>query len=241
MLFRGQVPLALTSLVGPSDDRWLSVFECHARAEGGACLQGAVLVSGGACVLREAPSATQFDVVLDEFGPDPGAVQRVMTAFHEAAQSANDNDEANDSTPPWTGGALPLVILSNVPVAVGQNTLSMVEQLGGRGRLTLVAPTTLALSRTGLLVPYDDGTSPRTTTLAPLLELSERLGRKAIRGLIGGATPGYRDTNDCCACGRRPRTAVRLFADTTMEPVPLGPAVAQFCSGCSTATLLRTG
>ncbi len=249
MLFRGQIPLALTSLVGPSDGRLLSIFECHARLRwfspttgldhGGSCLEGSVVVTRGSHILRQPPAPDRFDLVLDALGPDEGSVQRVIEAFVEQHESANDNHV--EESRPRTRSQPPLVMMSNVTDEIGHSALSMVEQLGARGRLAPVAPTTLAEARSGRLVPYDDGTSSRLTTLAPLLELSEQFGRKAIRGLIGGATPGYRDYAHTCACGRATKTAVRLLGDTQMQPVPLGPAVAQFCMGCGNATLLRTG
>lgn len=239
MLFRGQIPLALTSLVGPSDGRLLSIFECHARVDGGSCLEGSVVVTRGSHVLRHPPAPDRFDVVLDALGPDEASVQRVMEAFWEQQESANDNHEVDPA--PRMRSEPPVVMMSNVTNEIGHTALSMVQQLGARGRLAAVAPTTLTQARSGRLVPYDDGTSARMTTLAPLLELSEQLGRKAIRGLIGGATPGYRDYAHTCSCGRATKTAVRLLADTHMQPVPLGPAVAQFCMGCGNATLLRTG
>lgn len=237
MLFRGQVPLALTSLVGPSDGRVLSIFECHARVEGGSCLEGAVVVTRGSCAQREAPPTDRFDVVLDELGPDEESVQRVIEAFLDEQESANDNHEAM----PRTRSQPPVVMVSNVSDEIGVTALSIAEQLGARGHLQPLAPTTLAIARNGRLVPYDDGTSARQTTLAPLLELAEQLGKKSIRGLIGGVTPGYRDYAHQCACGRPTKTAVRLMGDLTMKPVPLGPAVAQFCLGCGTGSLLRTG
>lgn len=249
MLFRGQIPLALTSLVGPSDGRLLSIFECHAQLrwrspatgldDGGSCLEGSVVVTRGSHVLRHPPAPDRFDVVLDALGPDEASVQRVMEAFWEQQESANDNHEVDPS--PRTRSEPPVVMMSNVTNEIGHTALSMVQQLGASGRLAPVAPTTLMQARSGRLVPYDDGTSARMTTLAPLLELSEQLGRKAIRGLIGGATPGYRDYAHTCSCGRPTKTAVRLLGDTHMKPVALGPAVAQFCMGCGNATLLRTG
>lgn len=238
MLFRGQIPLALTSLVGPSDDRLLAIFECHVRVPGGSCLEGAVVVARAHSGLRQAPAADRFDVVLDTLGPDESSVQRVIEAFVDQQESANDNHEPPQ---PMTRSQPPVVMVSNVTDEMGTSALSMVEQLGARGRLTPAAPTTLSESRNGRLVPYDDGTSARRTTLAPLMELSEQLGRKTIRGLIGGATPGYRDYSHQCSCGRATKTAVRLLGDLTMQPVALGPAVAQFCFGCGGATLLRTG
>lgn len=237
MLFRGQIPLALTSLVGPSDGRVLSIFECHARVDGGSCLEGTVVVTRGSCAPRSAPKIDRFDVVLDELGPDEDSVQRVIEAFLDEQESANDNH----ITPPRTRSQPPIVMVSNVSDEIGVTALSIAEQLGARGHLAPIAPTTLEHACNGRLVPYDDGTSARQTTLAPLVELSEQLGRQSIRGLIGGVTPGYRDYAHQCACGRATKTAVRLMGDLHMKPVALGPAVAQFCLGCGSASLLRTG
>lgn len=242
MLFRGQIPLALTSLVGPSDGRLLSIFECHAPIEGGSCLEGAVVVVRGECAARSAPMPERFDVRLEELGPDRVSVQRVLEALWDQQDSANDNDLAQVTELDPSRLQTPLIMMSNVNLETAGTALAMVQRLGARAVLAPVAPTTLSQVHNGRLIPYDDGTSARKTTLAPLMELSERLGgKRVIRGLIGGATPGYRDYGHVCGCGRKTKTAVRLLADLHTQPVALGPAVAQFCVGCGSASLLRTG
>lgn len=140
MLFRGQIPLALTSLVGPSDGRVLAIFECHARVHGSSCLEGAVVVTRGTCAPREAPLPNRFDVVLDALGPDEDSVQRVMEAFGDQFDSANDNHGLDDplsahTVLPRMQSQPPIVMMANVTDEIGHSALSMVEQLGARGRL----------------------------------------------------------------------------------------------------------
>jgi hypothetical protein len=71
MLFRAQIPLGITSLASPADDRLMLVFECHAETEYGPCDAGTVLLSTGDRGPREAPLLRQFDVVIDHLGEDP--------------------------------------------------------------------------------------------------------------------------------------------------------------------------
>lgn len=57
MVFRAQLPLAVSGLVGFDDDRCVLVFECHQGSHGTPCTEGAVLVAGGDVVPREPPSS----------------------------------------------------------------------------------------------------------------------------------------------------------------------------------------
>lgn len=55
MLFRAQIPLAMTTVVGPGDERVLSLFECHAGRGSKACDGALALVATGACSPRPPP------------------------------------------------------------------------------------------------------------------------------------------------------------------------------------------
>lgn len=56
MLFRAQLPLAISGLARHDDDRVVLVFECHAWANGQPCAQGKVVVARGEVAPRLPPS-----------------------------------------------------------------------------------------------------------------------------------------------------------------------------------------
>jgi hypothetical protein len=123
---------------------------------------------------------------------------------------------------------------------MGVEVAGVFTRLGARVELVPMAATTLPGVRGGRLIAFDDAIPGlRKTTLPPLDEIRALFGERAIRGLIGGATPGYRDYAFRCNCGRRTRTAVRLLADTSMKGIRLGAAVAQICIHCGTGNLYR--
>lgn len=233
MLFRAQVPLALTSLVPSSDTRLLLVFECHAYLEGRACDEGTVLVSDAATGEPCAPPAqVSFDLVLEGLGSNPDAVLRMAGSLMDPPERLSPDV------------ALPLTILQAVSRTLGEQAATMLREDGAQAALVPAPPMTLAEPRSGNLIAFDDGyPDVRRTTLPPLGHLRAEAGGAPMRGLIGGTTPGYRDYGVTCAqCGRPTRTAVRLLADTsgTLGDVQLGPSVAELCLRCNLATLHRS-
>jgi hypothetical protein len=226
MLFRAQLPLAATSLVAFDDDRMLLVFECHARSGGSMCDEGAVLIAGGDLVPRQAPGTAAYDVIVRDLGPDPERVGRIVTMVcgHRGAL------------------IVPKTVLHASPPSIAQETARSIADAGGTADLLASPATTLAVARGGRLVPFDDGQpGTRRTTLPPLQELVQATKKAPMRGLLGGATPGYRDHSFPCSCGRPTRTAVRFLAQSTREVdgVALGPAVAQVCIKCGEGRLQR--
>lgn len=231
MLFRAQLPLSCTSLVSFDDDRLVLVFECHARTDDGICDEGTVRISGGDLVPREAPHCTTYDVILNSLGDHPDKVRRVLIALGDASRLPNLSRVPLPTT----------VVFGSLPSIAREVALS-IEQAGGQSGLRPSPATTLSEMRGGRLVPFDDGTpGVRRTTLPPLRDLVTATKKAAMRGLLGGATPGYRDHSFACGCGRPTRTAVRFLADKAPDPagVVLGPAVAQVCIKCSNGTLHR--
>jgi len=234
MLFRAQIPLALTSLVDVDDDRLLLVFECHARSEHGRCDGGEVLVVRTPLELAEAPPASAYDVVLTDLGERPEQVWNVVEQLF-----VGDAAGFEDLAPP------PVVILPTSPGSIAEQALAMVREAGGKAELRSAPVTELRRSWGGRLVPFEDGyPGTRRTTLPPLSTLLNGHGdRVAMRGLFGGTTPGYRDHPSPCGCGRPTRTAVRLLGETGApggDPaIRLGPATVQVCLACDRATLHR--
>lgn len=231
MLFRAQIPLGITSLAAPDDDRLLLVFECHAETEHGPCDAGTILLSTGIRGPRAAPVLRQFDVVIDDLGPD---VQRVLAL----AATLSEGKSAGGPAPP-----VPWPLLRSVPASIADETLSALASAGAKATKHPSSTVVLPEIHGGVLVAFDDGQPGMSkTTLPPLHGLVAGVGRKRMRGLIGGATPGYRDHSFVCSCGRSTRTAVRLLAVRGGEKEPsLGPAVAQLCLACSTGSLHRSG
>lgn len=64
LLFRAQVPLALTSLVPFDDPRLLLVFECYAVHDDGACAGAAALLVAEPLIPRLAPASERSPTVL---------------------------------------------------------------------------------------------------------------------------------------------------------------------------------
>ena len=224
MLFRAQVPLAMTSLVPFSDDRLASLFECHAVVDGDVCTGSAVLVSSGTRELRDPPEATLFDVWL-RAGTDAVRLARILTA-HDIPEGA---------TPP-------VALLRAAPRSMAEATLDALRATGADVELRPSPPTLLSNIWGGRMVPFDDGVpGMRRTTLPPLPELMTEMKRMPMRGIFGGATPGYRDHAFSCSCGQATRTAVRLLAIEEPDPcgATLGPSTLQFCTACGKASLLR--
>ncbi|MBK8171659.1 MAG: hypothetical protein IPK60_15105 [Sandaracinaceae bacterium] len=231
MLFRAQIPLGITSLASPADDRLMLVFECHAETEYGPCDAGTVLLSTGDRGPREAPLLRQFDVVIDHLGEDPQRVLQLCAAL-------GDGKSAGGPAPP-----LPWVLARSMPASIADETLSALLAAGAKATKHPSSTVVLPETHGGVLVAFDDGQPGMSkTTLPPLQGLVAGVGRKRMRGLIGGATPGYRDHSFVCSCGRSTRTAVRLLAVRGGATEPsLGPAVAQLCLACSTGSLHRSG
>jgi len=234
MLFRAQIPLALTSLVDVDDDRLLLVFECHAHGEdGGPCDGGDVVVARRPYGLADAPPAQAHDVVLTDLGANPDAVWKVVEQLF-----VGDEVRFDDLAPP------PVTIVPTSPSSIAEQAIAMVRDAGGRAELRPAPVTQLGGVWGGRLVPYEDGfPGTRKTTLPPLSTLMNGNGKRtAMRGLFGGTTPGYRDHPSPCTCGRPTRTAVRLLGETGAPRgggVRLGPATVQVCLACDRATLHR--
>lgn len=228
LLFRAQLPLALTSLTGFDDERLMLIFECHAVLEEGPCDGGTALLVDGDLAPRAAPPSRGRDVVLVGLGRSEAEVMRIVQAVSE-----------------WHGRGLPplpRVLLHDAPPSIARETVRAVQEAGGEALVRDSNPATLGGMHGGTLVPFDDG--PRATyrtTLPPLHELSRSPETGVMRGLVGAGTPGYRDHATTCSCGRPTRTAVRLVADRGQWPtgVRLGMSVAQVCLRCDRASLHR--
>jgi hypothetical protein len=222
LLFRAQVPLVLTSLAPFDDERLVLVFECHAETDSGACSGGAALVVQGELEQRTPPPAPLCDVVIVSPGPTPNRVIDVLRML-----------EAK------TPFEYPFVALRTVPASIAEQALIAIRDAGGDAHARSAPPTTLAAARGGRLAPFEDGfVGTRRTTLPPLRDLMTQ--KRIMRGIFGGATPGYRDHALLCACGGQTRTAFRLLGDESGDPA-LGPAAVQLCPKCSHAELLRMG
>lgn len=231
MLFRAQIPLAITSLAAPDDDRLLLVFECHAETEFGPCDAGALLFSTGNRGPRQAPELRQFDMVIEDMGGDAKRVLELVSALSDGKSGAGPAPKT-----PW-------VFMRGVPTSIADESLNALSLAGAKVSKHPSSTVVLPESHGGVLVAFDDGQPGMSkTTLPPLHGLVAGVGKKRMRGLIGGATPGYRDHSFVCSCGRATRTAVRLLAVRGENEAPsLGPAVAQLCLACSTGSLHRSG
>lgn len=244
MLFRAQVPMALTSLVSPFDDRLLLFFECHANFGRKPCDSGTLVFASGVVAPRTAPECHSFDVVLISYGTDFKRVSEVI----DSLRGCSDEDDSGRLTSLFPRKAAasgdrsktPTVVLNNVPSSIGFQAIHTLSELGAIVELFPSSPTTLPDIRGGKLVPFDDGTpGARRTSLPGISKIESDYGARLIRGLIGGTAPGYRDHSFTCSCGRRTRTAVRLLPDASVRTINLGPAIAQVCLHCSTGSLFR--
>jgi hypothetical protein len=286
MLFRAQIPMALTSLVPAADKRLLLIFECHAGYLGTPCNSGTVVITGDETAPRTSAICTSFGVVLRDLGPVPEQVTQVVRSLSDDDESEPPEDQDfPDPSPPVSVSTrrklkpthsrrppreksgssdpdpdsevaflkhstgcrrisgdprLPAMVLTDLPASMGSEVVEILSKLGAKAELVPMAPTTLPAVRGGKLIAFDDAVPGlRKTTLPPLDEIRALFGQRSIRGLIGGATPGYRDYAFRCSCGRRTRTAVRLLADPSMKGIRLGAAVAQICTHCGTGNLYR--
>jgi hypothetical protein len=253
MLFRAQIPLALTSLVSPYDERLLLFFECHSNVRRTACNGGALVITKGVGSPREAPECQYYGVHLFSFGDFSEQVARVVDALKEDADQDEWEEVADENE--WeevmhshirrsTNGderfKTPLVVLNNVPSSIGFQAVHTLSELGATVELLPASPTTLPDIRGGKLVPFDDGTfNACRTTLPSIRKINANFGARALRGLMGGATLGNRDYTYNCGCGRQTRTAVRLLADDSVPKIPLGQTIAQVCLHCGTGSLYR--
>lgn len=69
MLFRAQLPLAVSGLVGLDDDRVVLVFECHDDWRGEPCSEGVALIARGQVAPRSPPDGfLTHPVVIDPRG-----------------------------------------------------------------------------------------------------------------------------------------------------------------------------
>lgn len=243
MLFRAQIPLALTSLVSPYDNRLLHFFECHAHLDNSICDFGTLLISEGTGTPREAPVCQMFGVLLLDYGPNTIPVARVVNTLLDPMDSVdfnrvNQSHDYKDASELCFN--LPAMIMSNVPPSIGIQAIATLSDMGASIKLVPMAPTTLPDVRGGKLIPFDDGNpSSHKTTLPKITKIQADFGQQAMRGFIGGSTPGYRDHGFKCTCGRPTRTAVRLLADESIEVIHLGPTVAHLCIHCSSGSLYR--
>ena len=229
LLFRAQVPLALTSLVAFDDDRLLLLFECHAFRQDGPCDGSAVIISSGPTVPRPPPRDELFDVWL---GVPRSTAVRALVCRLRACDS--DCQCAQDAGAP---------VLAAVPASIAGGASAVLNQVGGRTLLRPSAPTILTESHGGRLVPYDDCLPGfHRTTLPPLEHLDALADGAIMRGLLGGprAVPGGHHSN--CRCGRPPRTAVRLLRHRQADPCGAhpGPAWAEVCLRCGEGELRRS-
>lgn len=86
LLFRAQIPLAVTTVVGPYDERTLLLFECHAAPHGEPCDGALALVATGDRAPREPPSSRTRDVHDGRVPPTPLASHAgLLVAFEDGA------------------------------------------------------------------------------------------------------------------------------------------------------------
>lgn len=232
MLFRGQAPLSLTGLVSYDDPRVVLIFECHARPNGHACLEGeAIMVQGDLC-LTQPPAVASFDVVLHGFGDKPAGAMRLAAAL--SAAGLEDPAEPSFKTP--------VVVMEACPSYIAEEAARALRHVGARVSLKPTAPTTLANCHGGRLMPFDEGRLGLARTTLPALDgLVDAARGGTMRGLLAGDSPGYRDHSFHCSCGRPTRTALRLLAHREPGDGPrLGPATVQVCPRCDRAWLHRS-
>jgi hypothetical protein len=241
LLFRAQIPLAMTSLVGPLDERTMSLFECHAETEGAHCDGTLALLASGERAPRQPPTPVAFDVLLEDAGPNAEQVAAVVARLggDDFAQSRSGGDE--DATRPTPTLAQQQTLARGIPATMAEQTLRILEESGARVVLRESPPTTLAAMAGAVLVPFDDGVPGASrTTLPPLAGLSASANGRRMRGFLGGSTPGNREHSVACVCGKPTRTVARLLGTPEGE-LALAPSVAQLCLSCGRAHYHRTG
>lgn len=233
MLFRAQLPLGVTSLVGPDDDRLVLVFECHAQDRAGVCGAGEVIVTTTDATPATPPAVRTFNVVVESTRDDGMSVRSIARTLGEDGEDGGDD---LDELP------IPGPVLLSQPESIATQAKSLLEAAGAVVVLKPAAPVTLEATHEGILVPFDEGAPGMTkTTLPPLTSLVEGTKKRRIRALVGGATPGHRDLKLPCTCGKPTKTALRLLASSSDPVVKLGSSMVQLCLSCSRGSLHRTG
>jgi|GEM_PF-5680484 len=228
LLFRAQIPLAMTSLVGPLDERMMSLFECHAETEGTHCDGTLALLTSGERAPRQPPTPVAFDVLLEDAGPNAEQVAAVV------ARLGGDEIAQPPLAPQQT-------LARGIPATMAEQTMRILEESGARVVLRESPPTTLAAMAGAVLVPFDDGLPGASrTTLPPLAALSRSAEGRRMRGFLGGSTPGNREHSFACVCGKPTRTVARLLGTPEGE-LALAPSVAQLCLSCGRGHYHRTG
>lgn len=236
MLFRAQIPLALTNLVPFNDPRVLQVFECHAQMDAEVCDVGAALIVKEPLGVRQPPPTSSYDVLLLH----PGARKEEVYAL--VSRLSDDSGGILGETP--QAPTIPMTLIQAAPSSVAEEAVRALTERGATAKLIPNAPTVLTPPRGGQLVVFDDGVEGmRKTTLPPLLKIQRQQQGGQIRGLLGGATPGWRDYPiDCKSCNRPSRTAVRLLDVPSDAPdtISLGMAVVQVCIRCNRGWVFRS-
>ena len=254
LLFRAQIPLAMTSLVGPLDERMMSLFECHAETEGAQCDGTLALLASGERAPRQPPTPLAFDVLLEDAGPNAEQVAALVARLggDEAAQQTLTPTPTPTPTltptptptptPTQTPTPTPQQMLARgIPAAMAEQTMRILEESGARVVLRESPPTTLAAMSGAVLVPFDDGVPGASrTTLPPLAALNGSADGRRMRGFLGGSTPGNREHSFACVCGKPTRTVARLLGTPEGE-LALAPSVAQLCLSCGRGHYHRTG
>ena len=229
MLFRGQIPLALTSLASPLDDRMLAVFECHhhvAERSTSPCHHGAVLIlPGSGLALRDPPRVASYDVVLSDPGDQPQALQQTLSAL--------------DLTLPT---AFPAWLLDAVPPSLADATVAALSSCGAKAEVRASPPMVLPECVGGRMVPFEAAErNARTTTLPPLEQLLKPSEHACMRGVLGGTVQDGRHSGVDCRCGQQARIAAQLFACPTSDPrIELGSAYVVHCSHCGATWYARS-
>lgn len=227
MLFRGQVPLALTALASFDDDRLISMFECQGERSAGGCAQGcgvALVLDGSAAVLRDPPASAGFDVLLTHLGEQPEQLRHTLDALELTLPRRT-----------------PSVLLENVPPSIAHATAAALGAVGAVAKALSSPPTVMSHFAAGKVVPFEDGfPGARKTTLPPLDYIIQQQDVSPMRGVFGGTHPGYRDHAYRCDCGRVTRTAVQLLSNHSQDPrVQLDGAHVQYCTACGQVSMHR--
>ena len=234
LLFRAQIPLAMTSLVGPLDERTMSLFECHAETEGAHCDGTLALLASGDRAPRQPPTPLAFDVLLEDAGPNAEQVAAVVARL-------GGDDFAQLPLQQQQPLMKQQTLARGIPATMAEQTMRILEESGARVVLRESPPTTLAAMSGAVLVPFDDGVRGGSrTTLPPLAALSHSADGRRMRGFLGGSTPGNREHSFACVCGKPTRTVARLLGTPEGE-LALAPSVAQLCLSCGRGHYHRTG